>query len=68
MNGGVLASGRKSKVLNGGVSASKKVEVLNSGVSALEKMMKGCCQWCFSNGKRKGETIAGWSCFVDERW
>jgi hypothetical protein len=26
--------------------------VLNGGVSASErKIMKGCCQWCFSNGK-----------------
>jgi hypothetical protein len=58
----------------------KKQKVLNSGVSASGKMMKGCWQQCFSNGKNsekllvmmfqqqkgKGETIAGRSCFVNE--
>jgi hypothetical protein len=62
-----------------GVPALKKSKVLTWCFS-VGKMMKGCWQQCFSNGRKmkrllirvfqqqkgRGETSAGRSCFVDE--
>jgi hypothetical protein len=84
LNGGVSSTEKKraKQLLDGVVSSMKNgEEMADCSVLGVRKI-KSVDQWCFSIGKndekllamvfqqrkRKGETIAGRCCFVDEEW